>query len=58
MAPMEAEGGISTQMKHFEEQKDRELEQKGREMVTSIKVSEDTRDKIACEWILIVFKFP
>ena len=52
MAPMKAQGGISTQMQHYKEQKDRDLEQKGRKMVTSTKVSEDTRDKLACKWTL------
>ena len=49
VAPIETHGGISTQMQHYKKQKDRELEQKGREMVKSIKVSEDTRGKLACK---------
>ena len=50
-SPVKAQGGISTQMKDFEEHETREL-------VTIVEsFSEDTLDIIARKGILIVFKF-
>ena len=47
-SPVKAQGGISTQMKDFEEDKARKVEEKARKLVTSLdRHSKDTLDKIA-----------